>query len=260
MNTIGQNMEQKKTQGRLVCVGLGMTLGAHITPASLKQIESADVVFIGASTGIVEEWVKSINPNTISLQPFYQGRNSRKETYAQMIEAILEPVRLGKNVCGAFYGHPGVFALAPRKAIKQAREEGYDAYMEPGISAEACLYADLGLDPGATGCQQFETNQFMFYKRQVDTASLLILWQVGLAGDKESSNFSTTRESLQQLVDKLVEYYPPTHRAIVYEAKLLAIDTIRQEEIELRNLPKAELNMNSTLVIPAYKRLIDLKL
>ncbi len=251
-------MDDKNNQ--LVCVGLGITLGGHITPAALKQIEVADIVFVGASSGIVEEWVRSINPNTISLQPYYVGRKSRKETYAEMIAVILEQVRLGKNVCGAFYGHPGVFALAPRKAIKQAREEGYTAYMEPGISAEACLYADLGLDPGATGCQQFETNQFMFYNRQVDTASLLILWQVGLAGDKESSNFSTTRESLQQLVDKLVEYYPPTHRAIVYEAKLLAIDTIRQEEIELRNLPKAELNMNSTLVIPAYKRLIDLKL
>lgn len=251
-------MDTKKN--KLVCVGLGITLGAHITPASLKQIETADIVFVGASSGIVEEWVKSINPNTISLQPFYQDRNSRKETYAQMIEAILEQVRLGKNVCGAFYGHPGVFALAPRKAIKQAREEGYDAYMEPGISAEACLYADLGLDPGATGCQQFETNQFMFYNRQVDTASLLVLWQVGLAGDKDSKNFSTTKEWLQQLVDKLVEDYSVSHKVTIYEAKLLAIDSVRRDEIELRDLPKAELNMNSTLVIPPYKRLIDLKL
>lgn len=249
----------KTKKNKLVCVGLGITLGAHITPASLKQIETADVVFVGASSGIVEEWVKSINPNTISLQPFYQGRYSRKETYAQMIEAILEQVRLGKNVCGAFYGHPGVFALAPRKAIKQAKEEGYTTYMEPGISAEACLYADLGLDPGATGCQQFETNQFMFYNRQVDTASLLILWQVGLAGDKDSKNFSTTKESLQQLVDKLIKYYPASHQVTIYEAKLLAIDSVRQEDIELRDLPKAELNMNSTLVIPPYKRLIDLK-
>lgn len=250
-------METKNN--KLVCVGLGITLGAHITPACLKQIENADVVFVGASSGIVEEWVKSINPNVISLQPYYQGRNSRKETYAEMIEAILEQVRLGKNVCGAFYGHPGVFALAPRKAIQRAREEGYAAYMEPGISAEACLYADLGLDPGATGCQQFETNQFMFYNRQLDTASLLILWQVGLAGDKDSKNFSTTRESLQHLVDMLCQHYPPDHKVIIYEAKLLAIDTVREEVVMLKALPDSTLSMNSTLIIPPYKRLIDLR-
>ncbi|MBD3668825.1 MAG: hypothetical protein HUJ16_12725 [Kangiella sp.] len=251
--------EPKQSDGSLVCVGLGMTLGAHITPASQKQIETADIVFIGASSGIVEEWVKSINPNIISLQPYYQGRNSRKDTYAEMIEAILGQVRLGKKVCGAFYGHPGVFALAPRKAIQRAREEGYAAYMEPGISAEACLYADLGLDPGATGCQQFETNQFMFYNRQLDTASLLILWQVGLAGDKDSKNFSTTKENLQKLVDILFQHYPPEHNVIIYEAKLLAIDAVREEVVMLKALPDSKLSMNSTLVIPPYKRLIDLR-
>lgn len=256
---MNNNSEQKQTNGSLACVGLGMTLGSHITPASIKQIETADVVFVGASSGIVEEWVKSINPNIISLQPYYQGKQSRKETYAEMIEVMLEQVRLGKNVCGAFYGHPGVFALAPRKAIKQARAEGYKAYMEPGISAEACLYADLGLDPGATGCQQFETNQFMFYNRQLDTASLLILWQVGLAGDKDSKNFSTTKSSLQVLVDLLGQHYPMEHKVIIYEAKLLAIDSVRKESVLLKDLPETKLSMNSTLVIPPYKRLIDLK-
>lgn len=256
---MNNNNEQKHINGSLACVGLGMTLGAHITPASLKQIETADVVFVGASSGIVEEWVKSINPNTISLQPYYLGKQSRKETYAEMIEVMLEQVRLEKNVCGAFYGHPGVFALAPRKAIQRAKEEGFHAFMEPGISAEACLYADLGLDPGATGCQQFETNQFMLYRRELDTASLLILWQVGLAGDKDSKNFSTTKESLQELVDLMSQYYPADHEVIIYEARLLAIDTVRQELVMLKDLPEAQLSMNSTLVIPPYKRLIDLK-
>ena len=57
---------------------------------------------------------------------------------------------------------PGVFARVPHKAIAQARAEGFEAHMEAGVSAEDCLYADLGIDPGEVGCQQYEASQFMF--------------------------------------------------------------------------------------------------
>ena len=35
--------------GTLACVGLGMTLGAHISPRSRSHIEQADVVFAAVS-------------------------------------------------------------------------------------------------------------------------------------------------------------------------------------------------------------------
>lgn len=35
-------------EGSLVHVGLGMTLGAHITPISRNYIEQADVVFVAS--------------------------------------------------------------------------------------------------------------------------------------------------------------------------------------------------------------------
>ncbi len=245
--------------GSLCCVGLGITLGAHLTPAALHKIKNADVVYVAASSGIVEKWVETLNSNVKSLQPFYNEVSSRKETYKQMSEVMIKEMRLGKKVVGAFYGHPSVFALAPRVAVAQALKEGYKAYIEPGISAEACLYADLLLDPGRTGCQQFETTQFMRYQRKVDTASLLILWQVGLAGDYDSKAFSTTPAKLQALLKKLVIFYPPEHEIIIYEAKVLPSDRVRKEKIMLSELSKAELSMISTLIVPPNKRLIDIK-
>jgi hypothetical protein len=94
-------------------------------------------------------------------------------------------------VCGVFYGHPGVFSQAPHRAIEQARREGFQAHMEPGISAEDCLYADLGIDPGNVGCQHYEASQFMFYRRVVDPSAYLILWQIGIAGDRSVSRTVT---------------------------------------------------------------------
>ena len=34
---------------------------------------------------------------------------------------MLDEVRAGRRVCGAVYGHPGVFAEVPHRAIAKAR-------------------------------------------------------------------------------------------------------------------------------------------
>ena len=166
---------RRARRGSLVCVGVGITLGAHLTPRARSCIEQADVVFAVMSDGIVELWLAEMHPDVRSLQPLYRPGKSRLTTYREMVEAMLVEVRAGKRVCGAFYGHPGVFAWPPHKAIAQARREGYEAHMEPGISAEDCLYADLGIDPGSAGCQHYEASQLLFYKRRIDPGAYLVL-------------------------------------------------------------------------------------
>jgi hypothetical protein len=151
---------------------------------------------------------------------------------------------------GAFYGHPGVFAKAPHDAIAQARAEGYAAHMEPGISAEDCLYADLGIDPGRVGCQHYEASQLLFYRRALDPSAYLVLWQVGIAGDRTYRRFATSAAHRQLLVDRLCETYPADHPVTVYEAATLPITAPRMETVALRGLAGTPLHMHSTLVVP----------
>lgn len=236
--------------GSLVCVGTGMTLGSHISPLSRSYIEQADVVFVLVADGITEKWIEQMNADVRSLQPYYLEGKSRMITYREMVAAMLVEVKAGKKVVGAFYGHPGVFAWVPHNAIKQARELGFSAHMEPGISAEDCLYADLGIDPGTYGCQHYETSQFMFYKRNIDTAAYLILWQVGVAGDRSLAKFSTSAAYRQILVELLRQYYPAEHQVILYEAVTLPIQQTRIEYMPLSALPDAIMDLKTTLVIP----------
>ena len=236
--------------GSLVCVGTGMTLGSHISPLSRSYIEQADVVFVLVADGITEKWVEQMNTDVRSLQPYYLEGKSRMITYREMVAAILAEVKAGKKVVGAFYGHPGVFAWVPHNAIKQARELGFKAHMEPGISAEDCLIADLGIDPGASGCQHFETSQFMFYRRTIDTAALLVLWQVGIAGDRSLAKFTTDSEYRKVLVKLLAQYYPLDHEVILYEAATLPIQPTRIEYLPISALPDASMDLKTTLVIP----------
>lgn len=242
-------------RGSLVCVGVGMTLGSHITPLARSYIEEADVVFAGLSEGIMELWLARMNPNVRSFQGLYREGKSRADTYREMVDAMLSEVRAGKQVCGAFYGHPGVFALPPHKAIAAARAEGYSAHMEPGVSAEDCLYADLGFDPGRYGCQHYEASQFMFYRRRVDISAYLILWQAGVAGDQSFARFSTNSHYRQVLVDILARDYDVAHEVIIYEAATLPIHKPRMEHLPLGKLADAAIDMHSTLVIPPARGL-----
>ena len=236
-------------RGSLVCVGVGMTLGSHITPLARSYIEKSDVVFAVMSDGIVELWLSEMHRDVRSLQPLYREGKSRLQTYREMVDTMLEQVRAGKNVCGAFYGHPGVFAWPPHKAIEIARREGFHAHMEPGISAEDCLYADLGIDPGTVGCQHFEASQLLFYKRRIDPSAYLVLWQVGVVGDQSLARFSTASEYRQLLVEVLARDYPLDHDVVVYRAATLPVQQPRIEHITLRELPHAKLDLHDTLVL-----------
>lgn len=238
------------SRGSLACVGLGMMLGAHLGPRARSHVEQADIVFVVASDPLVELWVRQMRPDARSLQPFYAEGTSRRETYRRMVDAMLAEVHAGHRVCGAFYGHPGVFAQVPHEAVSAARDAGYEACMEPGISAEDCLYSDLGLDPGRVGCQHYEATQFLVYRRRIDPSAWLVLWQVGVAGDRTCTRFSTSVAHRQLLVDRLCEDYPAAHEVIVYEAATLPITAPRMERVPLRALAGATLHMHSTLAVP----------
>jgi len=237
-------------QGTLSVVGLGMMLGAHLSPRSRSHIEQADVVFALVSDPLVELWVQDMRPDMRSLQPYYREGKVRLDSYREMVEAMLAEVRAGKRVCGIFYGHPGVFAMVPHKAVAGAKAEGYDAVMEPGISAEDCLYADLGIDPGTYGCAHFEASQFMFYQRRIDPSAYLILWQIGLAGDRSLSRFATGADYRRLLVELLSADYPADHEVIAYEAATLPITEPRLERMPLTSIIDADLRLQTTLVIP----------
>ncbi len=243
-------------KGSLACVGTGMMLGAHIGPRARRHIEVADVVFVAVSDPLVERWVQGMNRDVRSLQPYYAEGKPRTDTYREMVAAMMEEVRAGHRVCGAFYGHPGVFAVVPHRAVAVAREEGHEAVMEAAVSAEDCLYADLGIDPGTFGCQHYEASQFMFYQRRIDPSAYLVLWQIGVAGDRTLARFETGAPFRRLLIELLMQQgCPRDHEVVAYEAATLPISSPRMERMPLSALPEARLELSTTLVIPPFRPL-----
>ena len=249
-----KEVEQMDKKGSIVCIGGGMTIGAHLTPRNRSYIEQADVVFV-AGHHALELWLAEMNDDVRSLQYLYGELKERKITYREMVTVMMEEVRAGKQVVAAFYGHPGVFAWSTHRVIKVARKEGYHAHMEPGISAEDCLFADLGIDPGTYGCQNFEASQMMFFERRIDPSAYLILWQASIAGSLVQDCVGTGHEHRRLLVELLSEHYPLDHKVALYECPTLPINQPRIEWITLEEFISADVSQITTLVLPPAKKM-----
>jgi len=231
-------------------VGTGIQLIGHVTWEARMAIMNAEKVLYLVVEGAVKEWIKELNPKAESLFSSYGEGRPRIDTYLEMTERILQYVRQGLQVCVVFYGHPGVFVFPSHEAIRIARREGYDARMLPGISAEDCMFADLGIDPGRGGCQSFEATDFIAFNRKFDPRSHLILWQVGLIGDLEYKRNGYDRHGLHVLTEVLREYYASDHEVVVYEASPYLICKPTIIPVELSSLPEARITPISSLYVP----------
>lgn len=240
-------------KGSLVVVGTGISVAGQMTLAAKSHIENADIVFMGIMNKVGEHAVTAINPNTVSLDDLYQEGKSRAVTYNQMADRIVQAVVDGHKVCAAFYGHPGVFVTPSYQAIRRVRELGLDAQMLPGISAEDCLIADLGIDPSRFGCQSYEATQFLFRDYRIDPYMTQIIWQIGLAGEASLSvlNATHSKPGLAMLADILREHYPDDHELIIYEAATLPLCEPKIQKVLLSELMYAEPTLISTLVVPS---------
>lgn len=231
-------------------VGTGYLLGAHVTAEARTSIEGAQKLFYVVSDLVTEKWLQSLNPASESLHSSYAVGKSRSQTYEEMVERMLTPVRKGFRVCTAFYGHPGVCSYPPREAVQRARREGFDAVMLPGISAEDCLFADLNVDPSA-GCQSVEATRFVMNAHKPDPSISLILWQIGLVGVRsymESDLWS--RNGLGILTDALRATYPAKHKVTIYEASFSPLKESLIQTIPLGKLARAPVTVASLLYVP----------
>jgi uncharacterized protein YabN with tetrapyrrole methylase and pyrophosphatase domain len=237
--------------GSLVVVGTGYSVGGQMTAEARAHIESADRFFHLTGDPVTRRWIAGLHPRAESLTDSYAPGKDRAATYREIVERILAPVRRGESVCAAFYGHPGVGALPGHAAVRQARAEGFAARMLPGVSAEDCLFADLGLDPLAAGCQTFEATHFLLRRRRPDPTVPLILWQIGVIGITDyRSEALWSREGLALLAEALQAWYPADHECVVYEAAMLPVCEPKILRVPLCALPAAAVTTASTLYVP----------
>jgi uncharacterized protein YabN with tetrapyrrole methylase and pyrophosphatase domain len=245
--------------GSLTIVGTGISIG-QVTAEARGHIEIADRVLALVADPVTYNWITKLNSSTESLQHLYAEGKPRQRTYEDIVEYAMGLLRGRADVCLVLYGHPGVFAFPSHELMRRTRSEGIPARMLAGVSAEDCIFADLGVDPGNVGCQSYEATDFLVYNRRFDSTSLLILWQFGITGDL---GYPTQRKTLgvETLAGILSRSYPPDHGVIVYEASPYPLCDPIIRRVPLIELAQTEYSPISTLVIPALaSRLPDVEM
>lgn len=246
--------------GSLMVVGCGIIAPAQVTNETRLHIERADRVFSLVADPVAAAWLESVNPRVESLAIFYEVDKPRRQTYDEMVATIVSAVRTGEAICAVSYGHPGVFAYPLHESIRQVRALGFEATMLPAVSAEDCLFAELGIDPAQTGACSFEATDFLIYDRHIDLTATIILWQIGVIGER---SYKTARavwniDGVHALVERLELAYGGDHEVIVYEAARLVTDRSTIIRTPLRELASTHITTLSTLVIPpAAKRVVN---
>ncbi|MDO6433016.1 SAM-dependent methyltransferase [Flavitalea sp. BT771] len=245
--------------GSIIVAGSGITLG-QMTMETQNYIKTADVVYYVLTDIVTESWVTENARIAHSMKEYYEEGVGRIHTYIKMANTVLDAARQGHNVCALFYGHPGIFVTPSHEIVRIARAEGIPARMLAGVSAEDCLVADFGFDPGKTGCAAYEATQLLAYPKKLDTAAWLIIWQPEATGDVAYTKNRQYAQKVQILRDYLLKFYLPDTKAAVYEANTYSIGAPKIEWKMIKDLCDFELSGISTLVIPpATKAEMDLE-
>ena len=239
------------TTGSLSIVGTGIRPSQHITPESAQCIENSDsLLYLIPDQSAAQYVIELAGGDTFDAGTCYQSNMPLAQAYDSMIETAMQSLRAGRRTCFALYGHPGVIVYPSHRLLRQARSEGYAAKMLPGISAEDCLFADLGIDPASQGCQSFWATDLLLNRRQLDPTMALIAWSIGVAGCFSYSDSGMSDKALLSLLQRLYAAYAPTHPVVVYEAATVVGESPRADVMPLGMLPSVPLDGASTLYIP----------
>ncbi len=237
-------------QPALVVVGTGIRTVGQLTTEAVAWMRLADKLLYLVNDPVGRDIVGELNKSAESLAGHYAEGKDRRQSLEAMANRVLECVGRGGTTCLALFGHPGVFSWLGHEAVRRARAEGFTARMLPGISADACLFADLGLDPAASGCQSYEAMDFLQNHRQPDPTALLLLWQIGVMGDPVFRTKGYDLKPLPRLVARLGELYGPDHEVILYVAPLPFAALPLVKRLPLRRLARAKLTAAMTLCVP----------
>jgi uncharacterized protein YabN with tetrapyrrole methylase and pyrophosphatase domain len=245
-----EQQEVARTTGSLVIAGSGIKSIAHLTAETEAHIRAADKVLFCVADAVTEAYIRELNPNVEDLHVYYGDDRRRRDTYRDMTERTMSFVRAGLDVCLVLYGHPGVFVNPSHSCLELCWAEGHRVEFLAAVSAEDCLFADLGIDPSRHGLQTFEATNFLLRRRTIDVTTPLVLWQVGCVGDPGYDKTGYDSRHLPVLTERLIELYAPDHEVVVYEA---ATHPLAERRIRVHTLAELEpdhVTGLSTLFVP----------
>lgn len=210
----------------LVVVGTGLFPAEHLTVEARAWLERADHVVHAHHDPDMIQWL-------IDLNPHIQALPGNISIPGMSIGFIIELLATGKSVCLALPGHPAVYQSTGRSLVAAAREAGYRAWLTPAVTAEDCLFANLGVDPGRNGGQSFTATYLLLYQPVFDPTAALFLWGLDQIGQlSHPAGLSLLQEFLERNYTgqhPLTLYTPPGSVGQAATMQTFSLTTLDQQ-------------------------------
>lgn len=198
-------------------------------------------------------------PPMESLVSLYAPGKPRTQTYAEMVERVLDAARTEPPVAFATYGSAMVGTLAAHRIIEEAAGYGLSVHVTNAVSSFDGIWADFNIEP-FYGFEVWEASAFAHLRIEPDTRANLVLPQAPMfdIGDGPDPQAMTMRSStnVAELRDHLLRFYPPDHTVHFVKTgagagpRLVGADI---ESLPLRDLDHPGRQQGSTLLVPRAK-------
>jgi precorrin-6B methylase 1 len=239
----------------LFILGSGMFTHRQMTAETIEALERADVVF-HLTMPDVHDFLVGRCKKVIDLIDLYRNGEVNADVYARIVDTVLAAAKRHRRVAYLVLGHPRLFDRSALTLVERAPADGVTATVLPAVSAFDAMLNELDIDVGETGLQMFEANRLKIYEHALSPSVPLLLFQIGFFGTRVLTRGSVSREErIAPLVEYLLRFYPPRHRALVLECRIAERHAGLREWTELRRLPELvpRLTYNSTLYVPRVK-------
>lgn len=192
-------------------IGSGTKSIDHLTREALDVIKSGGTIFLLDKRNKVRELTKEFADEYVHCEEYYEDGIPRKDIYKNIADEIVtEAKQSNDHVTFISYGHPVVFVTPTQYILDAGESEDLNVDVLPGVSATACLFADMGLDP-QNGIQMYEATDMLLRKHNINTSVPMFLWQIGVLETKLNSEKPSHPNRFQRLKEYLQEWYPDQH-------------------------------------------------
>lgn len=199
--------------------GLGIRAVVQVTAETEARIRRcSEVLYLDSGVGTQEFLEQRCDRVTPLYGRTYEEAENRLSAYHNMAAAVIDAALARRPVAYLTHGHPIVFCYSAFLVRDLAAVLGLSTQVLPGISAVACLMADLWLDPGTRGVQMFEATDILLRRRRLMPDVPVIIWQVGNLETRLYTTRPSRPERLYRFRDWLLQTYPSGHPITAYYA------------------------------------------
>ncbi len=241
---------------KFALVGSGIKTLSHLTTEAKAYITEASKVLYLVNEPVMQEWLQENTKSSECLDDIYFSFEKRLDAYHAIAEKVIDEIKQHEFVCLVLYGHPTIFAAIGLDALALAKRQkiAIDHVTIPGISAMDCLFADLGVDPGDSGCYSIDVNDLLLFNKTIEPHSHLILWQIGMIGNCGKPSYNVSQQKLEYLKNYLYQCYPQNQPITLYEASLYPAMPPKIEESVLAKIETLPYTPISSLYIAPLKQ------